>query len=131
MIKLLFVLIASLIFNTHFAQELIEIGEYSNSGYVDSLVWKDLNEWEKGAYLQSLAAFNINPDSVIWVSAQTQRNLIKDHDCYNAKCITLFSDDTKQGYVEKRGRNSLAKPECIVFIFRENGLSTVKLVVYY
>ena len=113
-----------------FSQELIPVGEYSNSGYVDSLVWLDLNDWERQAYLESLSKFDIDKNNVIWVSAQTQRNLIKDGNYYSAKCLTKFSKSTSDGFVEEKGTHSLERPECIVFIYRENGLSTVKLVVY-
>lgn len=112
------------------SQELIQVGEYSNSGYVDSLVWIDLNEWERNAYLECLSEFNLDTNTVTWVSAQTQRNLLKEKTYYTAKCSTKFSDGTPKGYVERKGTHSLNQPECIVFIFRENGVSTVKLVVY-
>ena len=110
---------------------LTPVGEYSAVGDVDSLVWKNLNEVERDMYLRCLDECGIHKDSVKWLTLETIDNLIITNQYYNCKVVTKYSGGFGEFVIVNEGSHSLEKPEIVAFITREDGVSMVKIQMYY
>ena len=110
---------------------LIPVGEYCCVGDVDSTDWEKMNDDERKMFLACLNECGLNQKSVKWLTLKTIDCLIKSDAFFSCKVVTKYNDSRGEGVEVNEGYYQLKEPECVVFIVRENGVSMVKLQMYY
>lgn len=110
---------------------LIPVGEFSLVGDMDSAGWSQMNEEERKMYLACLAECGVSEETVTWITLETIDCLIKTNQFFSCKVVTKYNQNLGEFVIDNPGYYCLPKPQFVVFVTRENGISMVKLQMYY
>jgi hypothetical protein len=110
---------------------LVPVGEFSLVGDMDSLGWSQMTEEEQCMYLACLEECGVNEKTITWITLETIDCLIKTNQFFSCKVVTKYNQNGGEFVIDNPGYYSLPSPQFVVFVTRENGLSMVKLQMYY
>ena len=87
---------------------------------------------EQMSYLECLRLCGLNKDSILWLGSDSVENIVNQLDFFSERVSWCSTKDVNGvSRIVNVGQKSLIKPQCIVFIRRQYGITEFTFQMYY